>query len=85
MIGGGSTSIMAWIGIIIYSVIILFGYFFSALLSYFAVISLVEYLGLPKNYILLTILSIVISPIIYILVNLFIDGRIPALFDPRFL
>lgn len=74
-----------WIGVIILSVVALFICASAWIFSCGIVIEAIKYFGLPKSYLVLTILSIVIAPLTIIVLLLFLSGTIPSIFDPRFL
>ena len=58
---------------------------FVWLLSCAMVAKAIKYFGLQKNYLVLTILSINIAPLMIIILSLFLSGVIPSTFAPRFL
>lgn len=74
-----------WLPFIILSIVGLALCAFSCALSFLAVGKAIEYFGLPKNYLVLTILSIIIAPLTVVVLFLFLSGTIPSIFDPRFL
>lgn len=55
------------------------------LISCVLVTKTIEYFGLQKSYIVVTILSTIIAPLMIIFLLLVLSGFIPSIFDPRFL
>lgn len=74
-----------WFFFIILAIIALVVCLFVLLLSYALATEAIKYFGLPKNYLVATILAIVIAPLSIIFLSLVLSGIIPSLFDPRFL
>lgn len=74
-----------WIAFIVFAVITLGICCFAWLFACVMVIKTIEYFGLPKSYLVLTILSIIIAPLMIIFLSLVLSGVIPSIFDPRFL
>lgn len=74
-----------WIPFIVLSVIALFICGTAWLISCGIVIETIKYFGLPKSYLVLTILSIILAPLTIIVLSLFLSGFIPSIFDPQFL
>lgn len=74
-----------WFPFVVVAIITLAIYSFACLWSCYMVTKAVKYFGLPKNYFVLTILSIVIAPLAIIFLSLILSGFLPSLFDPRFL
>ena len=74
-----------WLAFIVLSVIALVICGLAWLLSCAMVTETIKYFGLQKSYLIITILSIVIAPLMMLLLSLFLSGVIPSIFDPRFL
>lgn len=74
-----------WLAFIVLSVIALGICGFAWLLSYAMVNEAIKYFGLQKSYLVITILSIIIAPLMIIILSLVLSGVIPSIFDPRFL
>ena len=74
-----------WFFFIILAIIALVVCLFVLLLSYALATEAIKYFGLPKNYLVATILAIVIAPLSIIFLSLVLSGVIPSIFDPRFL
>lgn len=74
-----------WLALIVQSIISLVICGIAFLLSFLLVLETIKYFGLNKNYLTLTILSIIIAPLMIIVLSLVLSGFIPSLFDPRFL
>lgn len=45
----------------------------------------IKYFGLQRNYLVLTILSLITAPLTIIVLYLLFSGAIPSIFDPQFL
>ena len=74
-----------WLFFIILAIIALVVCLFALLLSYILATEAIKYFGLPKNYLVATILAVVIAPLSIVLLSLLLSGVIPSIFDPRFL
>ncbi len=74
-----------WLFFVILAVIALFFYSCGFAMSYGIAAGAISYFGLPKNYLVATLLAIVIAPLTVIILSLLLSGFIPSLFDPRFL
>ena len=74
-----------WLAFIVLALIALVICAFAWLLSYAMVNEAIKYFGLQKSYLVITILSIVIAPLMIIFLSLVLSGVIPSIFDPRFL
>lgn len=74
-----------WLAFIVLDVIALVICAFAWLLSYAMVNEAIKYFGLQKSYLVITILSIVIAPLMILFLSLVLSGVIPSIFDPRFL
>lgn len=74
-----------WLSFIVLAVIALVFCLFALLISFVLANEAIKYFGLPKNYLVATILGVVISPLSIIILSLVLTGVIPSIFDPRFL
>lgn len=74
-----------WLAFIVLSVIALVICVLAWLLSCVLVTETIKYFGLQKSYLVITILSIIIAPLMIIFLSLVLSGVIPSIFDPRFL
>ena len=73
-----------WLFFIILSIITLFFYLVALMFSCLLALQVREYFGLPKNYLVATILAVVSAPLTMLLLSLTLSGVIPSLFGPRF-
>ena len=74
-----------WLTFIVLAIIAMVICGFAWIFSCVMVRETIKYFGLQKSYLILTILSIVIAPLMIIFLSLVLSGVIPSLFDPRFL
>lgn len=74
-----------WFAFIVLSIIALVICALTWLISCVLVTKTIEYFGLQKSYIVVTILSTIIAPLMIIFLLLVLSGFIPSIFDPRFL
>lgn len=74
-----------WLAFILLAIVALAICGFAWIFSCGMVSEAIKYFGLQKSYLVLTILSIIIAPLMIIFLSLFLSGVIPSIFDPRFL
>jgi hypothetical protein len=74
-----------WLAFIVLAIIALVICGFAWLFSCVLVTETIKYFGLQKSYLVITILSIIIAPLMILFLLLVLSGVIPSIFDPRFL
>lgn len=76
---------LEWILFFILAVFALLICLFAVVFSFSLASDAIRYFGLTKNYVVATILSIVIAPLSILFLMLVLSGVIPSIFDPHFL
>ena len=76
---------LEWISFFIFAVFALFNCLVAVGFSLYLASEAIRYFGLPKNYVVATILSSVIAPLSILFLRLVLSGVIPTMFDPRVL
>lgn len=76
---------LEWILFIILAVFALLICLFAVGFSLYLANKAIRYFGLTKNYVVATILSIVIAPLSILFLMLVLSSVIPSIFDPQFL
>lgn len=74
-----------WLSFIMLAVIALIFCLFALWLSYVLATEAIKYFGLPKNYLVATILAAFIAPLTIVFLSLSLSGVISSIFDPRYL